>query len=116
MGLKSFFNLPSATLNGDGEKLLLKTSQAHALGSTWKTFKEQEMNKQSLLDIFSGTVPVIRQKEFLTQAECEKMIEVLKSHKIVRSSYQKKARKFVKVRSRVLITLTTYGHAWDASV
>jgi hypothetical protein len=85
MNSNSFFNLPGATLlNGVHiEKTFFGAPQKHTFETNWRAFEEQEISKQSLLDVFAGTVPVIRQKEFLSQEECAKMVRVLESHKIV---------------------------------
>ncbi|KAF3019266.1 hypothetical protein E8E14_005885 [Neopestalotiopsis sp. 37M] len=83
MESKSFFNLPAATLlNGHGEKSFLESPKKHALETNWKTFAEEGMSKQSLFDVFAGTTPAIRQKNFLSQEECQQMTRVLESHKI----------------------------------
>jgi hypothetical protein len=88
MESKSFFNLPAATLlDGHGEKSFLESPQKHALETNWKTFVEQDMSKQSLFDVFAGTTPAIRQKNFLSQEECRQMTRVLESHKIVSSIF-----------------------------
>ncbi|KAK9418508.1 putative Prolyl 4-hydroxylase alpha subunit Fe(2+) 2OG dioxygenase domain-containing protein [Seiridium unicorne] len=88
MESKSFFNLPAASLvNGHGEKSYFGPARKHAFETNWKTVEEQEMSKQSLFDVFSGSIPVIRQKKFLSQEECEKMVGVLKSHEILKGVY-----------------------------
>lgn len=86
MGSKSFFNLPEATLREtDGVKhRSLAACGQHSVGSNWYTCEEQSMNKQSLIDVFAGTAPVIRESQFLSQEECAKMVKVLTAHKLVR--------------------------------
>lgn len=83
-----FFNLPQATLAGgaaNGQSFFGSPKQ-HALQTNWKTFEPQDMNRQSLFDVFAGTIPVIRQKDVLSQEECQKMVKILESHDIVRMS------------------------------
>ena len=79
-----FFNLPQATLNKDmtGSSYFGAPKQ-HSLTTNWKTLEVQPMNKKSLFDVFAGTVPVVRQKDFLSNEECKRMVEVLKTHDIV---------------------------------
>lgn len=87
METTAFFNLPDATLgNGHGEKTpFVATAAQYNVSTHWRTTEVQSLNKKSLFDCFAGTIPVIRQKDFLSQDECAKMVEVLKSHKIVSS-------------------------------
>lgn len=84
MESKSFFNLPEATiLKQQEDKAYWGPIQKHNFETRWATIHEQDLNRQSLFDVFAGTLPAIRQKEFLTQEECAKMVEVLKTHQIV---------------------------------
>lgn len=84
MESKLLFNLPEATLlNGCEENKVFGEPVKHNIQTNWKTVEEQELTRESILYILSGTVPVIRQKGFLSQEECSKMVDVLKSHKIV---------------------------------
>ncbi|RYP72515.1 hypothetical protein DL771_004155 [Monosporascus sp. 5C6A] len=79
----ALFNLGKGNLtNGHRENTFFEPSQKRTLQTNWKTFEEQGLNKQSISDVFAGSIPAIRQKEFLSQEECWKMVEVLKSHKI----------------------------------
>lgn len=79
-----FFNLPQATLTKDmAGSSYFGAPKQHNLTTNWKTLEVQAMNKQSLFDVFAGTIPVIRQKDFLSKEECEKMVKVLKTHDIV---------------------------------
>ncbi|KAI1852969.1 hypothetical protein JX265_012858 [Neoarthrinium moseri] len=98
MESKSFFNLPqAASFNGNEETAFFGAPRKYTRETNWKTFKEQSMSKQSLLDVFAGTIPVLRQKEFLSRQECARMVDVLESHKIAST------------------TLSTYGLEWDVS-
>ncbi|KAI9168049.1 Leucinostatins biosynthesis cluster protein S [Paramyrothecium foliicola] len=78
-----FFNLPQATLAGDkNEPSFFSPPATHDLKTNWKTFEAQDMNKRSLFDVFTGSIPAIRQKEFLSQEECKMMAEVFRTHDI----------------------------------
>lgn len=84
MDTKSFFNLTEATiLEGEGHRAFFKPTLSHSLETNWKSFQEPEPSRQTILDLFAGSIPAIRQKEFLSPDECSKMIDVLKSHKVV---------------------------------
>jgi hypothetical protein len=121
MESKSFFNLPQATLlNGLREKSFFEPPQKHAFETNWKTFEEQQMSRQSLFDVFAGTIPAIRQKAFLSREECAKMVKVLESHDIVRRLRRSSATRFgvigvLKSGSRAYMTLTMSGLVWGVS-
>ncbi len=79
-----FFNLPQATLAGGANGAsYFGAPKQHSLSTNWKNIEAQDMNRQSLFDLLAGTIPVIRQKDFLSQQECEEMVMILKSHDIV---------------------------------
>ncbi|KAH9907585.1 hypothetical protein F4778DRAFT_546752 [Xylariomycetidae sp. FL2044] len=84
MEARSFFNLPQATLleGGKTQHCYLEASRQYSIRTNWYTCDEQPMGAKSLHDLFSGTLPVIRQQRFLSEEECEKMVEVLLAHKI----------------------------------
>ncbi|KAI8627985.1 hypothetical protein F5Y19DRAFT_476781 [Xylariaceae sp. FL1651] len=79
-----FFNLPDTTsVGGDmAQGHFLETSYPHRTKTNWRTPDEQVMNRQSILDVFYGSIPVIRQSEFLSQSDCAKMADLIKTHKV----------------------------------
>ncbi|KAI0861118.1 hypothetical protein F4860DRAFT_179136 [Xylaria cubensis] len=82
MSSKNFFNLPQATLlRKNDSPSFLQPSEKHSVPSNWYTCEAQQMSQKSLFDLFSGVVPAIVEKQFLSQEECTKMMEVLMSHK-----------------------------------
>jgi hypothetical protein len=83
MPSKVFFNLPDAIIPNGKQKNGDQSQQKSTFETNWMTIQEQEMNKESLLNVFRGKVPVIKQKEFLSQEECANMLKVLQSHTIV---------------------------------
>lgn len=82
----SFFNLP-VTLDADGlrEERVLGSREDHTLHTHWRSLEDHSLSKSSLLDGFANNIPLIREKDFLSDEECNAMLEILQTHKIVRS-------------------------------
>ncbi len=84
MESKVFFNLPEAIIHSQEQStVFFENPQKTTFETKWTTFQEQGMNKKSLYGVFAGTIPVIRQKQFLSPEECTKMLKVLNSHTVV---------------------------------
>jgi hypothetical protein len=82
---RNFFNLPSAKpLAKVSEQEVFGPSSTSNVTTNWSTFKDQPISAQSLIDLFANRTPVVRVKEFLTAAERERMLEVVRTHEFVR--------------------------------
>lgn len=83
-----FFNLPGAsTAISSGlpeERVLGGTRQDHNCQTHWKTFQDQPLCRSSLMDALANNIPLVRHSGFLDAEECNAMLDVLKTHKIVR--------------------------------
>lgn len=82
---QTFFNLPQVAAP-DTNNAFFGTPQKHAIHTNWYTFEDQPLSLQSLIDVLADRLPVVREKGFLTPDEREKMLEVVKTHDIVRLS------------------------------
>ncbi|KAF3764030.1 hypothetical protein M406DRAFT_280107 [Cryphonectria parasitica EP155] len=83
----SFFNLPAVLdanhANGSHVERVLGPRQNHVLHTHWRTLDDQSMSSSALMDAFANDIPLVRQRGFLTPEECEKMLDIVKTHKIV---------------------------------
>jgi hypothetical protein len=83
---QTFFNLSSVKAASTFDKnALFGPSTAGNVPTNWKTFEDQDLSARSLIDVFANRAPVIRVKEFLTADERERMLQVVRTHKLVSS-------------------------------
>lgn len=81
----SFFNLPvTLEANGSREERVLGVRQDHSLHTHWRSLEDHSLSKSSLLDAFANNIPLVRERAFLTDEECNAMLDILQTHKIVR--------------------------------
>jgi hypothetical protein len=81
---QTFFNLGSFQAETQFDtNALFGPSTAKNVATNWKTFEDQPISPRSLMDVFANRTPVVRVKEFLTQDECERMLQVVRTHKLV---------------------------------
>ncbi|KAG8161537.1 hypothetical protein KVR01_008524 [Diaporthe batatas] len=79
----SFFNLPVALdTNGSREERILGMRQDHTIHTHWKSLDDHSLSKPSLLDLFANNIPLVRERNFLSDEECNAMHEILLTHKI----------------------------------
>lgn len=80
----SFFNLPvTLEANGSREERLLGMRQDHTFHTHWRSLEDHCLSKSSLLDAFANNIPLVREREFLSEKECSAMLDILQTHKIV---------------------------------
>jgi hypothetical protein len=84
---KLFFNLPQQTDLGTNEKSLFASASKHSLDTNWKTFRDQAIEKSSLVDLFANRIPVVRVPGVLNASECEQMLRIVETHELVSSRH-----------------------------
>jgi hypothetical protein len=83
MGAPTFFNLPQeASL--DRQAAFFGKPEKHTVETNWHTFADQPLNSRSFVDVLANKTPVVREKAFLTQDECDKMLKIVQTHSLVR--------------------------------
>lgn len=81
----SFFNLPvTLEANGSREVRILGMRQDHTLHTHWRSLEDHSLSKSSLLDAFANNIPLVREGGFLSEEECNAILDILQTHKIVR--------------------------------
>lgn len=81
----SFFNLPvTLEVNGSREERILGMRQDHTLHTHWRSLEDNPLSKTTLLDAFANNIPLVRERDFLSEDECNSMLDILQGHKIVR--------------------------------
>lgn len=83
METKTFFNLPSATAASDLHGHYFGLSPKQNVQTNWHTFEDQPMSLESLIDVFANRIPVFRVPGWLSPEECERMMQIMKTHDIV---------------------------------
>jgi hypothetical protein len=81
----TFFNLPSRDVSQVNKNTFFDPSPKNNIQTNWKTFGDQPMTLASLLGVFANRIPVVRERGFLTQDECQKMLEIIKTHELVKA-------------------------------
>ncbi|KAI9686196.1 MAG: hypothetical protein M1822_003851 [Bathelium mastoideum] len=83
METKTFFNLPSARAAPDlREKPIFDDVPKSNISTSWRTFEDQRISSQSLIDVFANRIPVVRVKNFLSKEERDRMLEIVSTHNI----------------------------------
>ncbi|KAI0974374.1 hypothetical protein F4678DRAFT_458341 [Xylaria arbuscula] len=78
-----FWNLPAKpALDPAISNLPVFEKKLYNIQTNWSTFREAAVTSESVLQLLQNQIPVIREKEFLTQDECQRLLEITKSHKI----------------------------------
>jgi hypothetical protein len=83
---QTFFNLPAREGNvssAGGEVDYFSPPAKYNLQTSWRTLQDQAITRTSVLDVFANRVPVLREKSFLSAAECARMLEIVALHEIV---------------------------------
>jgi hypothetical protein len=83
---QTFFNLPAREGNvssAGGEIDYFSPPSKYNLQTSWRTLQDQALTRTSVLDVFANRVPVLREKSFLSAAECARMLEIVATHEIV---------------------------------
>lgn len=80
-GATTFFNLPSRDASKI-EKAFFDPPHKHNIQTNWKTFEDQPMTTTSVMDVFANRTPVVREQGFLTPQECERMLQIVKTHEL----------------------------------
>lgn len=76
-----FFNLP-AQGSSMNDADYFGASPQHSLQTNWRTFHDQPVTADSVLDLFANRVPVLREKGLLSVEECAKMLQIVGTHKL----------------------------------
>ncbi|OTB12663.1 hypothetical protein K445DRAFT_76877 [Daldinia sp. EC12] len=80
---KSFYNLPLDVASlAITKSFFANNPRKHGIQTNWITFEDQGMTSDTMMDLFANRIPVVRQHGFLSSVECERMLEVLKTHKM----------------------------------
>ncbi|KAI1802051.1 hypothetical protein F4811DRAFT_531399 [Daldinia bambusicola] len=80
---KSFYNLPlDAASPAITKSFFVNMPRKHGIQTNWTTFEDEKMTVNAMMDLFANKIPVVRQQGFLSSEECERMLEVLKTHKM----------------------------------
>ncbi|EAT78340.2 hypothetical protein SNOG_14103 [Parastagonospora nodorum SN15] len=82
---QTFFNLPAREGSDSGagvESDYFSAPSKYNLQTSWRTLQDQAITRTSVLDVFANRVPVLREKSFLSAAECARMLEIVASHEI----------------------------------
>ncbi|OCL05614.1 hypothetical protein AOQ84DRAFT_298585 [Glonium stellatum] len=66
------------SLNGSGS-----TKERIVRRSNWIKIEEQPLSSESLADLFSNRIPALRVRNFLSAQECERMVNVIQTQKII---------------------------------
>jgi hypothetical protein len=84
MAPQTFFNLPAANaVNNVHQKELFGNPFTRDIPTNWSTFTDQKLTSRSLIDVFANRTPVVRVKGFLDPEECQRMLQVVRTHDIV---------------------------------
>lgn len=105
-------NLPSATglAKASSDTVhQMPDSSFIRVTSNWRTLEDQPLTRASIRDLFENTIPTIRHEKFLSKEECQKSVEVIKTHQI--GSYNEKI-VFPRVGS---VGITQFDHKNDKS-
>jgi hypothetical protein len=52
----------------------------------WRSLHDENLSSRSLTGLLNNDIPAIRVPQFLSSEECNRMVDVVSSHKIVRKS------------------------------
>ncbi|PVI05771.1 hypothetical protein DM02DRAFT_684176 [Periconia macrospinosa] len=80
---QTFFNLPARDANAGGEVDYFSPPPTYSVKTNWRTLQDQPITLSSILDLFANRIPVLREKSFLSAAECAKMLEIVETHKLL---------------------------------
>jgi hypothetical protein len=51
--------------------------------SNWRSIADQPLTKASLMSLFNNSIAGIRHKDFLSSEECQRLVDVVTTHKMV---------------------------------
>lgn len=55
--------------------------------SNWHTLDDQSLSMQSIKQLLSNSIPTIRRRNFLSEDECQRLVEIIQTHEIVHASW-----------------------------
>ncbi|KAK7911859.1 signal transduction protein [Apiospora marii] len=77
---QTFFNLPAQGSMNDAD--FFGSPPQHSLQTNWRTFHDQPVTADSVIDLFANRVPVLREKGLLSAEECDKMLQIVNTHEL----------------------------------
>ncbi|KAI1106531.1 hypothetical protein F4804DRAFT_300304 [Jackrogersella minutella] len=57
-----------------------RASPGLPVNSNWSTLEDQPLTYRSVKNLLENTIPTIRQRNFLSNDECKKLVEIIKDH------------------------------------
>lgn len=61
----------------------VSTQEKVQVVSNWHTLEDAPLSKRSLHQLFSNTIPSIRNAGFMSSEDCSALVDIIKTHKIV---------------------------------
>ena len=83
---RTFFNVPDRAKINDRSDLFFGAKAMYSALTNWRTFEDQALTKQSIFELFANRIPVARYPGFFDQEQLRTMLEVLRTHELVRRS------------------------------